>query len=166
MLLFNQLQAQHKKITNKQQKNKQRCYIIFLAPRQKRGLDSKQKNMDCRVIPLSFAVGFFGDLAVQILPHGEGLREYFALHGRFEAMLIAGGALACVFSLYYLTRLDFTLWAVVGLGIAIDVVARLGLIPSLKHFYQSTGVIASILSAGILPVLLVWVAQAVFLRPS
>ena len=120
--------------------------------------------MDCRVIPLSFAVGFFGDLAVQILPHGQGLREYFAVHGRFEAMLIAGGALVCVFSLYYLTRLDFTLWSVLVLGILIDVVARLGLIPSLKSFYNSTGIVASILSAGILPVFLVWVAQAAFLR--
>jgi len=119
--------------------------------------------MDCRVIPLAFAVGFFGDLGVQLLPHGEGLKEYFAQHGRFEAMLIAGGALTLVFALYYLTRLRFTLWAVLGLGILIDVVARLGLIPSLKSFYQSTNVWLSILVAGILPVLLVWVAQAIFL---
>jgi hypothetical protein len=119
--------------------------------------------MDCRVIALAFAVGFFGDLGVQLLPHGQALTEYFAQHGRFEAMLIAGGALTCVFTLYYLTRLRFTLWAVLGLGILIDVVARLGLIPSLKSFYQSTGVLASILVAGILPVFLVWVAQAIFL---
>lgn len=120
--------------------------------------------MDCRVIPLSFAVGFFGDLAVQILPHGKGLRQYFALHGRFEAMLIAGGALACVFALYYLTGLEFTLWSVVVLGILIDLAARFGLIPSLKSFYHSTGIIASILSAGILPIFLVWIAQAIFLK--
>jgi predicted signal transduction protein with EAL and GGDEF domain len=119
--------------------------------------------MDCRVIPIAFAVGFFGDLAVQLLPHGQGLQRYFRLHGRFEAMLIAGGALACVFSLYYLTGLEFTWLAVIGLGVLMDVVARLGLIPTLKPFYQSTGIWVSIITAGIIPILLVWLAQAIIL---
>lgn len=122
--------------------------------------------MDCRVIPIAFAVGFFGDLAVQLLPHGPSLRDYFTLHGRFEAMLIAGGALACVFSLYYLTRLAFTWQAVIVLGVVMDVVARLGLIPSLKPFYRSTGVLASIIVAGIIPIALVWLAQAIILSKN
>lgn len=119
--------------------------------------------MDCRVIPIAFAVGFFGDLAVQVLPHGQGLKGYFLLHGRFEAMLIAGGALACVFTLYYLTGLEFTWLAVLGLGVLMDIVARLGLIPSLRPFYQSTGILTSIITAGIIPILLVWIAQAIIL---
>jgi hypothetical protein len=119
--------------------------------------------MDSRVIPLAFAVGFFGDWAAQLLPHGQGLKTYFAQHGKFESMLIAGAALTLVFSLYYATRLEFTLWTVVILGVVIDLVARFGLIPSLRPFYASTGVLTSIIVAGIIPIFLVWLAQEVFI---
>ena len=119
--------------------------------------------MDCRVVPLAFAVGFLGDLAAQMLPHGQGLSTYFRQHGKFESMLIAGAALTLVFSMYYLTGLEFTPWTVLILGVMIDLVARGGLIPSLKPFYSSTGILASIITAGIIPVLLVWLAQEVFI---
>jgi hypothetical protein len=122
--------------------------------------------MDCRVVPLAFAVGFFGDLAVQLLPHGTGLQTYFKQHGPFESMLIAGAALTLVFSLYYLTHLEFTLWSVLILGVIIDLVARFGLIPSLKPFYSSTGILVSIITAGIIPVFLVWLAQEVFISST
>lgn len=120
--------------------------------------------MDCRVIPIAFAVGFFGDLAVQILPHGKGLSGYFAKHGKFEAMLIAGAALTLVMSLYYLTRLPFTLGAAVVLGVLMDLVARAGLIPSLMPYYRTTNFFASMVAAGIIPMLLVWGAQKIILR--
>jgi len=120
--------------------------------------------MDCRVIPIAFAVGFFGDLAVQILPHGKALSNYFAKHGKFEAMLIAGAALTLVTSLYFLTRLPFTLVAAVALGVLMDLVARAGAIPSLMPYYRTTNFFASIVTAGIIPMLLVWVAQKVILR--
>jgi hypothetical protein len=120
--------------------------------------------MDCRVIPIAFAVGFFGDLAVQILPHGKALSDYFTKHGKFESMLIAGAALTLVTSIYYLTRLPFTLVAAVALGVLMDLVARAGAIPSLMPYYRTTNFFASIVTAGIIPMLLVWAAQKVILR--
>lgn len=119
--------------------------------------------MDCRVIPLAFAVGFFGDLAVQILPHDKALRDYFSQHGKFESMLIAGAALTLVFSLYYLTGLKFTLISALVIGVLMDLVARLGAIPSLMPYYRTSNFFSSIVSAGIIPILLVWGVQKIVL---
>jgi hypothetical protein len=119
--------------------------------------------MDCRVIPLAFAVGFFGDLLVQLLPQGPALTNYFAQHGKFESMLIAGAALTLVFSLYYLTGFKFTLASAFVIGIVMDLVARLGVIPSLMPYYRTSNFFLSIISAGIIPILLVWLAQKIVL---
>ena len=72
--------------------------------------------------------------------------------------------IGCRASLYYLTRLHFTLVAAVALGGLMDLVAKAGAIPSLMPYYRSTKFFASIVTAGIIPMLLVWTAKKVIFK--
>lgn len=115
--------------------------------------------MDARVVPIAFLVGVAGDFATQVLPHGDGLMQYFTQHGRIESLLIAGGVMAGVFSLFLLTGLKLTILSAVILGVVMDLTGRFGAIPSLREFYSTTGILMTIIVTGVIPCVLVWALQ-------
>lgn len=109
---------------------------------------------------VALIVGALGDGLAQILPHGKGLEQYFQKHGRIESMLIASGVLGIFFTIYGIFQLRFTFWSVWILAILLELLGRLGVLPSLLTYYKSQNVLWTFLVAGLIPVFLVWLISS------
>jgi len=91
---------------------------------------------------VSFLVGFFGDIFLQVLCNttsfDHGLRGYFKEHGSIEAPFIAGGMMVLFSIIYSLTGLPLK-WEYFAIyGVLLDILFRTFMIfPSLKGYYSA-----------------------------
>lgn len=99
---------------------------------------------NCALILVAFIVGCIGDLLLQFATKtlrmggktGWGLLSYFAQHGVWESVTIAGGMLTAFYLAYWLTPLKFTYLNMAIYGIVLDYAFRtLNIYPSLKGYY-------------------------------
>jgi hypothetical protein len=96
------------------------------------------------LVSISFLVGFFGDLTLQIAspriggPTGWGLTPYFKQHGKAESLFIAGGMMALFFIIYlYIFRLKPNYLYLAIYGIILDLLFRwFRIFPSLDGYYE------------------------------
>lgn len=95
------------------------------------------------LVSISFLVGFFGDLTLQLAsprlggPTGWGLTPYFKQHGKAESLFIAGGMMALFFIIYlYVFRLPPNYVYLAIYGIVLDLLFRwFRIFPSLDGYY-------------------------------
>ena len=90
----------------------------------------------------AFLVGFFGDFFLQVLSKSPdfdfGLKKYFEVHGKAEALFIAGGMMTLFYILYSLTGLPLKWQYIAVYGILLDILFRVyNIFPSLKWYYSA-----------------------------
>jgi len=118
---------------------------------------------------IAFLVGIFGDLILQIWVKIQGnvvgLKSYFIQHGKIESLLLAGGLMVFVISIFELTNLKinyFNLWMYGGF---IDLLMReFRLLPSLDEYYSVLDYFQSWVLGG-LPMILPLVIKNIIMHP-
>lgn len=95
----------------------------------------------------SFFIGFFGDALLQLIVryytqkgrNFAGLHGYFAQHGVFESLCIAGGIMFLATFVFMKLKIPINMINLFIYGGLLDVLWRqLNLMPSLKNTYYAT----------------------------
>lgn len=105
---------------------------------------------------IAFYTGVGGDLLLQVIAYGRGdlsgLAEYYAKHGRFESLMIAGGMMM-LFNDLYESTVPNTIEPATGrfaAGAAIDVGFRVSrLAPTLDPYYAALSTPLSAVYGGV-----------------